>query len=126
MKQRLIILIVIIQSSFVWAQTRSVTGTVIDKDGIGIPGVNIIETGTTNGVTSDFDGDFSISVNDNSTLTISYVGFVTQVVPIKGKTTINVTLEEDVARLDEVVIIGYGTVKKKDLTSPARLPSSAA
>ena len=116
MTKKLLVLFVILQASFAFAQSRSVTGTVTDESGIGLPGVNILETGTQNGVVTDFDGGFAISTDDASTLTISYVGFVTQVIEVKGKTTINVSLAEDLESLDEVVIIGYEAVKKRDLT----------
>jgi len=96
---------------------HTVSGTITDKDGAPLPGTNILEKGTTNGTQTDFDGNFSLSVADeNAVLVISYIGFGTKEVAVASQTTINVVLEEDAAGLDEVVIIGYGQVRKKDLT----------
>tara|TARA_R110002049_G_scaffold302911_2_gene496790 strand:+ start:138808 stop:142212 length:3405 start_codon:yes stop_codon:yes gene_type:complete len=94
-----------------------VSGTVSDMEGVPLPGTNIIEKGTTNGVTADFDGEFSISVRDeNAVLVVSYIGFTKKEVAVDGKTAISVRLVESAASLDEVVVVGYGTVKKTDLT----------
>lgn len=94
-----------------------VTGTVTDENGNPLPGASVIEKGTSNGVQTDFDGNFSIEVsNENSILVISYIGFTTQEVAVSGQASITVTLQEDTAKLDEVVVIGYGTQKKSDLT----------
>lgn len=94
-----------------------IEGTVMDKDGNPLPGANVIEKGTTNGVTADFDGNFTIEVADeNAVLVISYIGFATQEVALAGRTTLNIQLLESAAGLDEVVIVGYGQVRKKDLT----------
>ncbi|WP_168796422.1 TonB-dependent receptor [Flagellimonas onchidii] len=95
----------------------SVSGQVVDDTGEPLPGASIIEKGTTNGTQTDFDGNFSISVADeNATLVISYIGFATQEVSIAGQTNITVTLVEDAAGLDEVVVVGYGSQSKRDLT----------
>lgn len=95
-----------------------VNGTIVDDQGTPLPGANVVEKGTVNGVTADFDGNFSLSVaNDNATLVISYIGFATKEVAVNGQSSINVTLLESAAGLDEVVIVGYGrSVKKEDLT----------
>ena len=94
-----------------------VSGTVIDDLGLPLPGASIVEKGTTNGVVSDFDGNFSFEVaNSNATLNISYVGFETQELPINGNSVLNVTMQATASTLDEVVLVGYGAVKKKDLT----------
>ena len=94
-----------------------VSGTVTDTNGTPLPGASIVEKGTTNGVQTDFDGNFSIEIADeNATLEISYIGFAKKVVSLNGETTLNVTLEESAASLEEVVVIGYGTSKKSDLT----------
>lgn len=99
------------------AQQNKITvkGIVEDKDG-SIIGANIIEKGTTNGVVTDFDGAFSISVDANATLVISYLGYDTQEIAVNGRTTINVTMSEDTKTLDEVVVVGYGVQKKVNLT----------
>ncbi|WP_417558666.1 SusC/RagA family TonB-linked outer membrane protein [Mesoflavibacter zeaxanthinifaciens] len=96
----------------------TVTGTVIDTESqMPLPGVNIIEKGTTNGTSTDFDGNFSITLREeNSVLEISSVGFKTQEVVVSGRTTIDVVLESDTQALTEVVLVGYGSVKKEDLT----------
>lgn len=95
----------------------SVNGKVTDSEGLPLPGANVLEKGTTNGVTADFDGNFSIALADeNATLVISYIGFATKEVAVNGQTTLNVSLEESTAGLDEVVVVGYGTQKKLNLT----------
>jgi TonB-dependent SusC/RagA subfamily outer membrane receptor len=96
-------------------QQQEITGTVTDGNGTPLPGANILEKGSKNGVTTDFDGNFSLEVGDeNVTLVISYVGFETKEVPLNGQANVVITLTESAAALDEVV--GYGTVKKSDLT----------
>ena len=98
-------------------QTFTVSGAIFDTDGQPLPGANIVEKGTTNGVTADFDGNFSISVdNGNGTLVVSYIGFATKEVIVNGQSILNITLSENASGLDEVVVIGYGTAAKKDLT----------
>ena len=95
---------------------KSITGTVKDKAGEPMIGVTIMINGRSAAVT-DLDGNYTISnVNPNSKLTVSYVGYQEQVVTIGNRTTINLTMKEDNQNLDEVVVIGYGTMKKKDLT----------
>ena len=81
-----------------------------------IIGASVLEKGTTNGIITDFDGNFNLSVSPNGTLSISYVGYKTQEIPVNGKTRFNVTLVEDTELLDEVVVVGYGTMKKSDMT----------
>uniref|UniRef100_UPI004047CEB8 SusC/RagA family TonB-linked outer membrane protein n=1 Tax=Mariniflexile sp. TaxID=1979402 RepID=UPI004047CEB8 len=116
MKQILTAIIFMISVS-VFSQNKTITGKVTDGTGQPLAGANILEKGTSNGSLTDFDGNFSIRVaNQNSILKISYVGFLNQEISVQGKNTINITLKEDLEALDEVVIIGYGTVKKKDLT----------
>ncbi|WP_242206292.1 SusC/RagA family TonB-linked outer membrane protein [Aestuariivivens insulae] len=98
-------------------QNPEISGTVTDQNGQPLPGTSILEKGTTNGTQTDFDGKFSLSVsNEKAVLVISYVGFLSQEVTIDGKTDIAVTLQEDAAELEEVVVVAYGTVKKSDLT----------
>lgn len=99
-------------------QNLSVSGTVTTfEDGHPLPGLNVIVKGTSNGVQTDFDGNYTIkSVSGDATLVFSYLGFITQEVPIDNRTIINVALKTDQESLDEVVVIGYGTVKKSDLT----------
>ena len=96
--------------------TYTLTGTVLDQNGIPVIGANVIEKGTTNGTVTDFDGNFSIQVNKNSVLTVSFIGYVSQEVAVKGGNKLNITLKEDSQALDEVVVVGYGTQKKVNLT----------
>lgn len=96
-------------------QTVSITGTIVDASGEPLVGVNIVEVGTTNGVISDFDGKFALNVKPNATLKISYIGYVTQTIAVKGQKNLTITLKEDTETLDEVVVVGYGTVRKADL-----------
>jgi len=103
-------------SGLVNAQTIMVTGKVVDKDKQPIPGVNIIIDGTTTGVSSNAEGDYSIDVKATSTLMFSYMGMTTQKIAVNGNKTINVTMVEDVQNLNEVVVIGYGTRLKGAVT----------
>ena len=106
---------------------QSVSGTVTDIDGNPLSGANIIEKGTTNGVTADFDGNFTISVTDRkAVLVVSYLGFATKEVPVNGLTNLSVILEEDAAGLEEVVVVGYGTQKKINLTGAVSVTSAEA
>lgn len=110
--------LVLLVSTEIWAQkTTTVSGTVIDASGITIPGVNIVEKGTTNSVSTDLDGKFSISVNSSkSELVFSYLGYETFSQVVGQKKTFSIVLKNSAAKLDEVVVIGYGTSKKSDLT----------
>ncbi|WP_051254047.1 TonB-dependent receptor [Arenibacter latericius] len=95
----------------------TVSGTISDQTNMPLPGANIVEKGTVNGVTADFDGNFSLEVaSENAVLVISYIGFATKEVAVNGQTTINVQLEESASGLDEVVIVGYGTQSRKKIT----------
>ncbi|SDM05469.1 TonB-dependent receptor [Kriegella aquimaris] len=94
-----------------------ITGVVTDADGAPLPGANILEKGTTNGTQTDFDGKFVLDIADDSAvLVISYIGFATKEVSVNGQSNITIGLIEDAAGLEEVVVVGYGTVRKKDLT----------
>ena len=98
-------------------QQDTVAGTVRDETGAPLSGASIIEKGTTNGTQADFDGNFSILLSDeNAVLVISYIGYGTQEIPLNGRTVINVALKPSTSELDEVVVVGYGTQKKSDLT----------
>ena len=95
----------------------AVSGKVTDQEnGEALPGVNIIEKGTTNGTVTDVEGNYSINVADNATLVFSSIGFTTQEIAIDGRTTLNVALPPDVQSLQEIVVVGYGTQEKKDIT----------
>lgn len=93
-----------------------IKGTVTDQSGLSIPGANIAVLGTTNAVSTDFDGKYEISASSNSILSFSFLGFDTQKIPVSGKTIINVVLKTSSEDLKEIVVIGYGSVKKADLT----------
>ena len=103
-------------STVSWAQT-TVTGKVLDEQNIPLPGANVVVKNTTNGVVTDFDGNFSISVsNTNAVLIVSYIGYVGKEVKLDGSSSYTITLAEDATGLEEVVVIGYGSVKRTDLT----------
>jgi TonB-linked SusC/RagA family outer membrane protein len=98
-------------------QDFSLNGIVTDSNGQPLLGANIVEKGTQNGTQADFDGKFSINLsNKNAILVVSYLGFLTEEVEVNNQFTINIVLKEDSAKLDEVVVIGYGTQKRKDVT----------
>ncbi|GGW50543.1 SusC/RagA family TonB-linked outer membrane protein [Arenibacter certesii] len=103
--------------SFLSAQTLTVSGTVTDANSVPIFGVNILEKNTNNGVVSDFDGNYTIIVNDpNGSLVFSYLGMKTVELKLEGRNQLNLIMEEDAANLEEVVVIGYGTSTRRDLT----------
>ncbi|MEP3385933.1 MAG: TonB-dependent receptor [Flavobacteriaceae bacterium] len=122
--------------TFIYAQDSiTVSGTVGDEQGTPLPGASIILKGTTNGVQTDFDGNYSLDVPSSGILVFSYIGFIPREISIGGQSVINVNLQEDTQLLDEVVVIGYGTQKKADLTGSiatvksediVRTPSGAA
>lgn len=117
MRVTLLYLLVTMISFSISAQNVTVKGTVKDKTGETVIGASVVQKGNTgNGTITDIDGNFTLSVPNNTTLIISYVGMKTQEVALKGKKQINIVLEDDAQALDEVVVIGYGTAKKKDLT----------
>lgn len=102
--------------SFGLMEAQEVSGTVTDASGP-LPGASVVVQGTTTGTQTDFDGNYTLNnVDANAILVISYIGYKTQEVPVNGRSTIDVTLEEDAEALDEVVIIGYGTTTVKDAT----------
>ncbi len=104
-------------ASIAYAQEITVTGKVKDAaDGSSIPGATVIVKGTTTGTVTDIDGKYSIKVQSNATLVFSYMGYQTQEVPVAGKQMIDVSLAASVTSLNEVVVIGYGQVKKQDAT----------
>ena len=95
---------------------QSISGTVKDEEGIPLPGATILVKGTTNGTVTDLEGKFSIDVNENAILQISYVGYILQEVPVAGKSVFDIQLKPDATQLDELVVIGYGTQKRSDVT----------
>ncbi|WP_239060699.1 SusC/RagA family TonB-linked outer membrane protein [Bacteroides sp. 519] len=95
---------------------KRITGTITDERGEPIIGANVVEKGAQNGVITDLDGNFSIYVTENATLQISFIGYLAQEIAIKNQSTLKIVMREDQLTLDEVVVIGYGTMRKKDLT----------
>lgn len=115
-KLKLLMVFLLLGMSSVLLAQSSVTGTVADTQGMPIPGASIVVKGTSNGTVTDFDGNFSIAVDDGNVLSVSYLGYKPVEVTYSGQSNIQITMEEDTAQLDEVVVIGYGSVKKSDLT----------
>lgn len=99
------------------APVRIVTGVVKDSTGEPIIGANVVEKGTTNGTVTDVNGNFSLSVPTNAVLLISYIGFTSQELPVNMRTVFQVTLSDDSQTIDEVVVVGYGTARKRDIVS---------
>lgn len=119
LKGRIIQMLLLLCLSFPFqamAQKQSVTGTIVEVNGEPVIGATVLEKGTSNGTSSDLDGKFVLNVNPKGTLIISYVGYATQEIPVKGRSVINVTLKEDTQLLDELVVVGYGMMKKSDMT----------
>lgn len=110
------ILIVTLFISFIGFAQNTITGVVTDEENLPLPGVAIEIKGTSSGTLTDFDGNYTIQANSDNVLVFSMLGMVDQNITVGNQTTINVSLKADVANLDEVVVIGYGSVAKKDLT----------
>ena len=116
MKSKLFTCLAMLLVSFsLLAQTKRVSGTVVDNIGP-VQGVSVVEKGTNNGVVTDLDGNFSISIRKGSVLSFSSIGFKTVEITVDDRNVYNVTLEEDQFLLDDVVVVGYGTMKKSDLS----------
>lgn len=108
--------VLLLITTVAWSQ-RTVSGRVTSaEDGLGLPGVSIIEKGTSNGTVSDVNGNYSITVGENAVLAFSFVGYASQEIQVGTQSTINVTLHTDVTALSEVVVIGYGEVEARDAT----------
>ena len=114
--KKILLLTVLISLTLIGSAQSQITGRVIDPDGGALPGVNVIIQGTTNGTLTDIDGKYSINASSSDVLVFSFIGYADEVIQIQDQSVINVTMKEDVQSLDEVVIIGYGTAKKKELT----------
>ncbi|MCD8261306.1 MAG: carboxypeptidase-like regulatory domain-containing protein [Bacteroides sp.] len=111
------LLCIVFGSFSLYAQSKMVRGTVTDAGGAPLIGVNVVEKGTTNGNITDLEGNFLLNVSPGAVLQFSYVGYVSQETEVKDQTTIYVRMVEDMEIIDEVVVVGYGTQKKADLTS---------
>ena len=118
MKKILGLTILFFSSLGLYAQSFSVSGTVTSQeDGLPLPGVNVLVEGTNNGAVTDFDGNYTLNdVGAGQVLSISFLGFKTQKVTVNSQRTINVSLEEDSQSLDEVIVIGYGSQVKRQVT----------
>lgn len=117
MRHALLFLLVTLISLSVSAQTQTVKGTVTDKTGETVIGASVVEKGNpSNGTITDIDGNYTLTVPAKATIVFSYVGYTTQEAAVKGRSVINIVMSEDAQALEEVVVIGYGSVKKKDLT----------
>lgn len=125
MKRTVQIMVVMLTSFSLWAQEGVVTGKVTTTEGEGIPGVNVIVKGTSIGSITDTEGQYRISAQ-GGTLIFSFIGYSAQEVEINGRTVVDVVMQEDVTTLEQVVVIGYGTQKKKDITSSVAVVDQSA
>ena len=120
MIKNLLILMCFVLSSLAALAQKTVTGKVSDETGSPLPGVSVLLKGTTIGTVSDADGNFSISIQQsdagNATLVFSFIGFIQQEVPVGSQSSINVTMEPDIQTLNEVVVVGYGTMRREDIS----------
>ena len=115
-KTLLVALLSLCMSLPAFAQKITVQGTVVDETGEALIGASVLVKGTTDGAATDFDGNFTVKADPKAILSVSYVGYIPQEVPVDGRTQIKIVLKENSTVLDEVVAIGYGTVKKNDAT----------
>ncbi|MDO6819437.1 TonB-dependent receptor [Zobellia sp. 1_MG-2023] len=112
-----IIACLVMIGQFAFSQTSTVNGVVSDESGTPLPGATILVSGTTNGTTTDFDGNYSLSnVSPSDNLVFSYIGMTSQTITVGNRTSINVSLQEDAQALDEVVVVGYGTQSRAEVT----------
>ena len=105
-------------------QKRTINGIIADNNGEPVIGANVVEKGTTNGVITDIDGNFSISVAENAILQVSYIGYVSQEAKVGNQTYVSILLQEDTQTLEEVVVVGYGTQKKANLSGAVEAVSA--
>lgn len=113
----IVFLLCLLSGNKVSAQNITIQGVVKDAAGLSLPGVNVLEKGTKNGVSTDFDGKYKLNLtNSKAVVVFSFIGFKTKEVAASGKSKIDVALVEESNTLNEVVVVGYGTVKKSDLT----------
>ena len=116
-RSTLIILMGLFVSLSAFAQKITITGQVKDPSNEGVIGASVVEKGTTNGTMTDTDGKFSLSVSPKATLTITYIGYKSQEIAVKGTAPLTIVLQENAELLDEIVVVGYGSVKRKDVTT---------
>ena len=115
-KRVFLAVLVMLFTTSAFAQKSTVKGTVTDEENMPLPGATVLIQGTDRGTTTDFDGNYSIDYGGKKTLVVSYVGYRTQEIKLDGQVVVNIKLIADADQLDEVVVIGYGEVKRKDLT----------
>ncbi len=114
---QLVCILLVLQTHFTFAQSKQVSGSIKDAGGSGLPGVSVTVKGTNQGSVADANGSYKINVpNEKSILVFSYIGFISQEITVGNKTRIDVSLAEDATNLSEVVVVGYGTQKKSQLT----------
>lgn len=111
-----LILCFLVFSIYASAQDRNIKGTVFDENNNGLPGATILIKGTSTGIITDSDGNFSISAPENSVLIFSYVGYLPEEITIVDQSVINISLVPEISNLDEVVVVGYGVQKKSLVT----------
>ena len=117
LKTKLLLLAIALLNISLYAQDSfQLKGTVSDANNVPIPGANIVIANSTKGTSTDFDGNYEITVKKGDVLNFSYIGYVNQQVVIVNQKTVNITLTEDASQLDEVVVVGYGTQKKSHLS----------
>ncbi|MDR1120746.1 MAG: SusC/RagA family TonB-linked outer membrane protein [Dysgonamonadaceae bacterium] len=122
LQQTCLLLLGLLSSLNVSAQNlKQITGTVLDEFNEAVIGASVTEKGTARGTATDVDGNFKLSVGENAVLAISYIGYATQEIPVGNQTNFRIVLKEDTKLLEEVVVIGYGTVKKSDATGSVEL-----
>ena len=113
----LLIGLLLISFQGLYAQT-TISGTIVDKTGVPLAGASVVEKGTTNGASADFDGNYVLELSsDNPVLIFSYIGYSALEVSVAGQKVIDATLSEDASQLDEVVVVGYGTQQRSDVTA---------
>ena len=116
--RKLLLLVLVFLSGLSYAVAQNaVTGTVTDENGEGVPGANVIIKGTSRGTITDMDGAYSLDAASSDVLVFTYVGYSTVEIPVGSQNSINVSLSEDIAALDEIVVTGYGTQVRKEITS---------
>jgi TonB-dependent starch-binding outer membrane protein SusC len=114
-KRLLFAAFLLVISNIMYAQ-KIISGKIVDEAGMNLPGVNVLEKSTVNGTITDLDGNYRLEVQDKATIIFSFIGYLKVEVPVNGRTIINITMEPDATKLDEVVVVGYGTQKRSDVT----------
>ena len=122
----IVLMIVCMTPLWAFSQNITVTGTVLDEAGDPLIGATVQQKGSGNGIATDIDGNFKLNVPKNATLVVSYVGYTTQAVAVDGRTSITITMKENSEVLDEVVVVGYGQMKRSDMTGSVASVSDAA